>query len=255
MRLLDVGCGWGGMVRHAATHYGVDAVGSPCPNGSTSGPPSAWPTRVWGPGRDPAPGLPRGRRRSVRRHQQHRHVRARGPRPHGGICLGPLQPAGTGGPALEPRHRPAWASLPRHTDGSGAGGVAAHGGRRGLRAPSKIHSPSWTATSSPTASCTRSAWWSRCSRTTASRCATSRACASTTPSPSASGWPTSIATGTRRCARSGPGAPGCGASTWPAQPSASNATTSRSTRCWRFAPTPVGPGCPAAGLRRGGALA
>lgn len=27
MRLLDVGCGWGGMVIHAARHYGVDAVG------------------------------------------------------------------------------------------------------------------------------------------------------------------------------------------------------------------------------------
>ena len=27
MRLLDVGCGWGGMVRHAAQHYGVKAVG------------------------------------------------------------------------------------------------------------------------------------------------------------------------------------------------------------------------------------
>ena len=27
MRLLDVGCGWGGMVRHAAQHYGVTAVG------------------------------------------------------------------------------------------------------------------------------------------------------------------------------------------------------------------------------------
>lgn len=27
MRLLDVGCGWGGMVRHAVTHYGVTAVG------------------------------------------------------------------------------------------------------------------------------------------------------------------------------------------------------------------------------------
>ena len=27
MRLLDVGCGWGGMVRHAATHYGVTALG------------------------------------------------------------------------------------------------------------------------------------------------------------------------------------------------------------------------------------
>ncbi|MBV9935872.1 MAG: class I SAM-dependent methyltransferase, partial [Actinobacteria bacterium] len=27
MRLLDVGCGWGGMVLHAAEHYGVRAVG------------------------------------------------------------------------------------------------------------------------------------------------------------------------------------------------------------------------------------
>ena len=27
MRLLDVGCGWGGMVIHAAEHYGVQAVG------------------------------------------------------------------------------------------------------------------------------------------------------------------------------------------------------------------------------------
>lgn len=27
MRLLDVGCGWGGMVLHAAQHYGVKAVG------------------------------------------------------------------------------------------------------------------------------------------------------------------------------------------------------------------------------------
>jgi cyclopropane-fatty-acyl-phospholipid synthase len=27
MRLLDIGCGWGGMVRHAARHYGVKALG------------------------------------------------------------------------------------------------------------------------------------------------------------------------------------------------------------------------------------
>lgn len=27
MRLLDIGCGWGGMIRYAATHYGVEAVG------------------------------------------------------------------------------------------------------------------------------------------------------------------------------------------------------------------------------------
>src|SRR5690348_1103889 len=26
-RLLDIGCGWGGLVCWAATHYGVDAVG------------------------------------------------------------------------------------------------------------------------------------------------------------------------------------------------------------------------------------
>jgi cyclopropane-fatty-acyl-phospholipid synthase len=26
-RLLDIGCGWGGLLLHAATHYGVDAVG------------------------------------------------------------------------------------------------------------------------------------------------------------------------------------------------------------------------------------
>ena len=27
MRLLDVGCGWGGMVRHAAENYGVQVIG------------------------------------------------------------------------------------------------------------------------------------------------------------------------------------------------------------------------------------
>ena len=26
-RLLDIGCGWGGLIRHAARHYGVDALG------------------------------------------------------------------------------------------------------------------------------------------------------------------------------------------------------------------------------------
>ena len=27
MRVLDVGCGWGGMVLHAAKNYGVDIIG------------------------------------------------------------------------------------------------------------------------------------------------------------------------------------------------------------------------------------
>jgi len=26
-RLLDIGCGWGGLIMHAAEHYGVDATG------------------------------------------------------------------------------------------------------------------------------------------------------------------------------------------------------------------------------------
>ncbi len=37
MRLLDVGCGWGGMVRHAATKYGVRAIGV-----TLSGEQAAW---------------------------------------------------------------------------------------------------------------------------------------------------------------------------------------------------------------------
>jgi len=28
MKLLDIGCGWGGMVRHAAKHYGVEVIGA-----------------------------------------------------------------------------------------------------------------------------------------------------------------------------------------------------------------------------------
>ena len=33
MRLLDIGCGWGGLLKHAATHYGVEGVGiSPAKN-------------------------------------------------------------------------------------------------------------------------------------------------------------------------------------------------------------------------------
>nr|WP_231123810.1 class I SAM-dependent methyltransferase [Nocardioides sambongensis] len=36
-RLLDLGCGWGGMVRHAAAHYGVRALGSPSPGSRRPG--------------------------------------------------------------------------------------------------------------------------------------------------------------------------------------------------------------------------
>ncbi len=41
MRLLDVGCGWGGMVRHAARHHGVRAVGITSRPSRPAGPGSA----------------------------------------------------------------------------------------------------------------------------------------------------------------------------------------------------------------------
>lgn len=41
MRLLDVGCGWGGMVRHAVREYGVTAVGV-----TLSGEQAAWATQA-----------------------------------------------------------------------------------------------------------------------------------------------------------------------------------------------------------------
>jgi cyclopropane-fatty-acyl-phospholipid synthase len=41
MRLLDVGCGWGGMVLHAVRHYGVEALGV-----TLSGPQAEWAQRA-----------------------------------------------------------------------------------------------------------------------------------------------------------------------------------------------------------------
>ena len=91
MRLLDVGCGWGSMVMHAARHHGVQAVGI-----TISAEQAALARErveaagLVRPGRDPPPGLPRRRRRSVRRHQLDRHVRARRPQPDGRVHPRPL---------------------------------------------------------------------------------------------------------------------------------------------------------------------
>ncbi len=78
MRLLDVGCGWGGMAIHAAQHHGVHAVGV-----TLSRRQAEWARRAVheagldGPRRDPCAGLPRGPRRPVRRGELDRDVRAR----------------------------------------------------------------------------------------------------------------------------------------------------------------------------------
>ena len=79
MRLLDVGCGWGGMAVHAAA-----ALRRAAPSASRcrAARPNTRSTRSRKPALDDhveirVPGLPRRRRRTVRRDQLDRHVRAR----------------------------------------------------------------------------------------------------------------------------------------------------------------------------------
>ena len=167
MRLLDVGCGWGGMLLHAAEHHGVQAVGV------TLSRPQAELARK----RAAERGL--GDRVEVRFADfrdvddgPYDAISSIGMFEHVGLseldallprCRALLRPAG---PAAQPRDQPA---APRGQDapppvGAVDAWVAA--------------SPS--ATCSPTASCTRSA--TSCPRSSApgSRPGTWRACASTT---------------------------------------------------------------------------
>ena len=91
MRLLDVGCGWGGMVRHAAQHYGVKALGVTLSREQADV--GAGEDQGDGP-RPPRRGasqrLPRGRRDRLRRRQLDRpdraHRRARTTRRTSGSC-------------------------------------------------------------------------------------------------------------------------------------------------------------------------
>ena len=46
-RLLDVGCGWGGLARFAASEFDVEATASPSARRSWSWACSAWPRRAW----------------------------------------------------------------------------------------------------------------------------------------------------------------------------------------------------------------
>ena len=74
MRVLDIGCGWGGFARHAAERYGAEVVGITVSREQAE----LAQERCKGlPGRDPAPGLP-GRERALRPGRFHRHDRARG---------------------------------------------------------------------------------------------------------------------------------------------------------------------------------
>ena len=73
MRLLDIGCGWGGFMAYAAENYGVECVGDHDFQGAGG-------IRETAPFR-PAARIPPARlspnRRAIRRDRQHRHVRTR----------------------------------------------------------------------------------------------------------------------------------------------------------------------------------
>ena len=79
MRMLDVGCGWGSLSLHAAEHFGAQVDGRDDRGGAEEvhrRPDRR--ARAGGPGRDPAPGLPRGpRARPLRRRLLARDGRAR----------------------------------------------------------------------------------------------------------------------------------------------------------------------------------
>ena len=199
MRLLDVGCGWGGMVmprrraprrargrRHAlepsrpswARERGRATPGSP--TGSRSG------CRTTATSRRP-----------VRRDQLDRHVRARRPGPARRVLRHAAPAAAPRGPAAEPRHQPT-----RRASGAAASARARL--HRPLRVPRRRAARGRHGRVAP------------CSSAGLRGPRTSRACASTTRSRCGRGSPTSRRTGTRRSRWSARRGPGCGGSTWPA---------------------------------------
>jgi len=193
MRLLDVGCGWGGMVLHAAEHHGVRAVGV-----TLSRRQAEWADKAVAEAgladcveiryqdyRDMADG-PFDAISSIGMFE---HVGLSQLRTYFGGLRRLLRP---GGRLLNP--------------GSPA--------RRTPAARASSRTASSTATSSPTASSTRSVTWSGRSSGAASRSATSRACASTTRSRCGPGSGISRRAGTRPWPRSAQAERGCGGCTW-----------------------------------------
>ena len=215
MRLLDVGCGWGGMVRHAAEHYGVTALGVTLSREQATWAQEAIEARgPRRPRRGAAQRLPRRRRDRLRRGQLDRPDRAHRRAQLPGVLPLPARPAARRGPAAQPLHHPARQPAPR---------AAAARLHRPLRLPRR-RADRRRATSS--ARCRTPGLEVRheenlrehYARTLRGWCAQPRR-----------------ATGTSASPRRATAPPGCGASTWPGRGSASSATRSSCTRCWRRA--------------------
>jgi cyclopropane-fatty-acyl-phospholipid synthase len=137
MRLLDVGCGWGSLAIHAAREHGVSVLGPDHLAGAgRPGAQAGRRGRAGRAGRGPAAGLPRGRRRAVRRDRQHRYGRARRRRRVFGVRVDPVRPAAPRRAPAQPPDRGA----PDRSAGAAAVaiGVRAPAGavvHRGLRLP------------------------------------------------------------------------------------------------------------------------
>ena len=108
MRLLDVGCGWGGMVMHAAAEHGVKALGVTLSRNQAEWAQAEIERR--GPrraGRGAPLRLPRRAGVAVRRHQLDRAHRAHRQGQPAGLLRVAAHPAAPGGQAAQPLHHPA----------------------------------------------------------------------------------------------------------------------------------------------------
>ena len=221
-RLLDIGCGWGSLLLHAAEHHGVRGVGV-----TLSGAQAELARR-----RIRDAGL--SDRLEVRSATIASSTPGRSTRSPASACTS------TSGAASSTTTRSA------STRCSVPAGSSSTTGSRGCTRRRRTATRSSRATCSRTASCIRSPTWSARWRRTGWRSATSSRCASTTRSRSAPGARTSTATAPRRSARRGASASACGGSTCSAPRSPSRRARSPSTRCSAPAPArrtgPLGPG-------------
>ncbi len=136
-RLLDIGCGWGSMSLYAAEHFGAQVTGVTIAAEQKRFIDATDPrTRPRGPGRDPAPGLPRRARRRLRRGGLARDGRARRPGELPDLCPGPARQgasrrAGARAADVATGQVPRWRSVHRGVHRAGH----AHASGRGNRCP------------------------------------------------------------------------------------------------------------------------
>ena len=198
-RVLDVGCGWGSFVIHAAANHGSGRSASPSPPPRPSWRAARRRGRPGGPRRDPRRRLPRSRaRRALRRDRLDRDGRARGRQPDRRLRRAARAACWKRGAAAQPRHR---APAPRRRRG-GAVLRALRVPRRGAPAPLARAARARTRRAS-------SRRTSRALRRTTSRRSATGSSASTPTASRPSAWPaaSACASGGSTCAPRATGSP------------------------------------------------